>query len=428
MRTLFVENLPSPGGEVDLERREAEHLFRVLRAAPGDSFRLLDGRGGRAEAEVVPGGKLRVTTVAKLPEPELKLHLFFAQPRRNRLDALLPACSELGVWELHPVVCARSVAEGVPNDRWRLQLVEGCKQSGNAFLPRVAAPEPLLAAAGRAAEAKMALFYGSVAPAAAPEIPRRGEVGWIVGPEGGFTPDEESGLRERGVRPLNLGEWVLRLETAAVCGLAVLKRLAMALLLCAVPALLVGCAERDAAKHPLTRKGDYYRDAGESALAFKFYRRAAEKFPDSPVLALKLATLCDESLDDPLAAAWFYSEYLRLAPESADRDTIAAYRRAVLKRLAAPEKAGEDAELAALREENRKLRASLAGLRQRLFRLSQASSAQPERYTVRSGDTPAQIAQRNRVALDELLRVNGLTRSSRLRVGQVLVLPRGGER
>ena len=47
MRTLFVENLPPPGGEVDLERREAEHLFRVLRAAPGDSFRLLDGRGGQ---------------------------------------------------------------------------------------------------------------------------------------------------------------------------------------------------------------------------------------------------------------------------------------------------------------------------------------------------------------------------------------------
>lgn len=428
MRTLFVENLPSPGGEVELERREAEHLFRVLRAAPGESFRLLDGRGGRAEAEVVPGGKLRVKAAETLPEPELKLHLFFAQPRRNRLDALLPACSELGVWELHPVSCARSVAEGAPNDRWRLQLVEGCKQSGNAFLPRVAAPESLTAAVRRAAESGMALFYGSVAEAPAPEIPRRGEVGWIVGPEGGFTADEETELRGRGVRPLNLGKWVLRLETAAVCGLAVLKNLALAVLFGAVLTVLFGCSERDAAKHPFARKGDYYRAAGDPALAAKFYRRAAEKFPDSPVLALKLATLYDETLDDPLAAAWFYSEYLRLAPDSEERETVAAYRRAVLKRLADPEKPGNDAQLAALREENRKLRASLEGLRRRLFRMSQASSsASAERYTVRSGDTPALIARRNRVALDALLRVNGLTRTSRLRVGQELILPRGGE-
>ena len=427
MRTLFVENLPPPGGEVDLERREAEHLFRVLRAAPGDSFRLLDGRGGRAEAEVVPGGKLRVRSAETLPEPELKLHLFFAQPRRNRLDALLPACSELGVWELHPVVCARSVAEGTPNDRWRLQLVEGCKQSGNVFLPRVAAPESLTTAVRRAAESGMALFYGSVAAVPAPELPRRGEVGWIVGPEGGFTADEETELRALGVRPLNLGKWVLRLETAALCGLAVLKNLAVAVLFCAVLAVLCGCSERNAEKHPFTRKGDYYRAAGDPALAAKFYRRAAEKFPDSPALALKLATLYDEALDDPLAAAWFYSEYLRLAPDPGERDTVAAYRRAVLKRVAAPEKPEDPAELAALREENLKLRAALEALRRRLFRMSQASAASAERYTVRSGDTPALIAQRHRVALEELLRANGLTVKSRLRIGQQLILPRGGE-
>ena len=426
MRTLFVEKLPPVGGEVELERREAEHLFRVLRAAPGECFRLLDGRGGRAEAEVLQGGKLRVRSSETLPEPEFKIHLFFAQPRRNRLDALLPACSELGVWELHPVVCARSVAEGAPNDRWRLQLVEGCKQSGNVFLPRIAAPEALATAVRRAAESGMELFYGSVAAAEFPAAPGRGEVGWIVGPEGGFTADEEAAVRELGARPLNLGSWVLRLETAAICGLAVLKNLAVGGLLFLMLAGVAGCSERDAVKHPLVRKGDYYRDAGDPALALKFYRRAAVKFPDSPALALKQATLCDEALDDPLAAAWFYSEYLRLAPDSEERDTVAAYRRGALKRLAVPDKPENHEELLALREENRKLRASLEGLRRRLFQMSR-TAASSERYTVRSGDTPALVARRNRVGLDALLRANGLTRSSRLRVGQELVLPRDGD-
>ena len=332
MRTLFSENLPSPGGEAVLERREAEHLFRVLRAAPGERFRLLDGRGGRAVAEVLPGRVLRVESRDDVPVPERKLHLFFALPRRNRLDALLPACAELGVWELHPCVCARSVAESSPSDRWQLQLLEGCKQSGNPFLPRVAEPEPLLPCVRRAAASGMTLFYGSVAAAELPESSASRDVGWVVGPEGGFTPDEEAALREAGVRPLNLGEWVLRLETAAVCGLAVLRKFVFALFLaCVVFGVCGGCG-RDVSRHPLVRKGDYCRDLGDAPAALNFYRRALEKHPNSPVLFLKLATLYDEALNDPLAAAWYYSEYLRTAPESPEREVVVTCRRAALER------------------------------------------------------------------------------------------------
>ena len=332
MRTLFVENLPPAGGEVAPERREAEHLFRVLRAAPGERFRLLDGRGGVAVAEVLPGKVLRVVSAERLPEPERKLHLFFARPRRNKLDALLPACAELGVWELHPVVCARSVAEGGANDRWNLQLVEGCKQSGNPFLPRVAEPEPLLPCVRRAAASGMALYYGSVAQAELPERSSSPDAGWIVGPEGGFTPEEETALREAGARPLNLGEWVLRLETAAVCGLAVLRKFLPAVLLVLIVCLSGGCG-RDVTRHPLVRKGDYCRDAGDPRAALVFYRRALEKYPNSPELFMKLATLYDEVLDEPLAAAWFYSEYLRTAPDSPDRESVAGLRKAALERL-----------------------------------------------------------------------------------------------
>ncbi len=424
MRTLFVDNLPPSGGEVVLERRESEHLFRVLRAAPGEHVRLLDGRGGRAEAEVLPGKVLRVVGRECVPAPENRLHLFFAQPRRNRLDGLLPACAELGVWELHPVQCARSVAEGEPNDRWRLQLIEGCKQSGNPFLPRVAAPEPLSAAVRRAAASGMTLFYGSVAAAETPAPPHGGDTGWIVGPEGGFTAEEETALRDMGASPLNLGAWVLRLETAALCGLAVLRHLAGALLL-AMLFLAGGCSERNAENHPLTRKGDYYRDSGDAGLAVKFYRRAAEKFPDDPGLRLKLATLYDESLNDPLAAAWYYTEFLRMAPESAELAVVTNYRQAALERIYAPELAEE---VRALREENGRLRNALEATRLRLFRMNRAGAppAPPaeEKYTVRSGDTPLLIARRKGVSLESLLLANRLTVSSRLRVGQELVIPR----
>ena len=422
MRTLFVENPPPPGGEVILERREAEHLFRVLRAAIGERFRLLNGRGVLAVAEVLEGGVLRVESVESIPEPAVKVHLFFAVPRRNRLDGLLPACSELGVWRLHPVICSRSVAEGSPNTRWRLQLIEGCKQSGNPFLPAVSEPEPLLPALRRAAAAGMKLFYGSVAPAGAPRVaPVPREVGWVVGPEGGFTAEEEAGMRELGVSPLNLGSWVMRLETAALCGVAVLRRMMMLLLPLLLAAVVSGCGEgRDVSRHPLIRKGDYYRDNGDARLAAEFYRRAGEKYPRSAVPHLRMATLCDEALNDPLGAAWHYREYLRLAPDSVERETVDAYRAAALSRLgsAPPPEA-----IRKLEEENRRLRSGLNELKLRVLEMQRSRRNGMSRYTVRAGDTPAQIARRHRVDLESLLRANGLNRSSRLSIGRELVIP-----
>ena len=394
MRTLFVENLPDPGGDVVLERRESEHLFRVLRATPGERFRLLDGRGGRAVAEVRPDKALRVESREKLPEPEKKLHLFFALPRRNRLDALLPACAELGVWELHPCVCARSVAESTPNDRWHLQLVEGCKQSGNPFLPRVAEPEPLLPCVRSAAGSGVELFYGSVAAAEPPQAPSAREVGWVVGPEGGFTPDEEAALRETGARPLNLGEWVLRLETAAVCGLAVLRKALLVLVLaCVAAGFCCGC-RRDVSRHPLVRKGDYCRDTGDAQGALGFYRRALEKYPDSPVLFLKLATLCDESLNDQLAAAWYYSEFLRAAPESPEREAVTASRRVALSKLLQTDDnmriyvVSEEklrARIRQLEEDNRKLNVALKEAKRRSGAKRSPETKPPEK---KAGENP----------------------------------------
>ena len=353
------------------------------------------------------------------------MHLFFALPRRNRLDALLTGCSELGVRELYPVVCARSVSEGEPNDRWQLHLVEGCKQSGNPFLPKLHAPEPLLPALRGAAGQGMRLYYGSVDEAPEPEFAGDStDVGWVVGPEGGFTADEESAMRELGVKPLHLGDWVMRLETAALCGVAVLRRL-LSCVAVALVFLLSGCGDADALKHPLARKGDFYRDSGEFRLAFEFYRRASEKFPRHAGLHLRLAALCDEALDDPLGAAWHYGEFLRLAPDSPERATVEKCREAALAKVA-----GEKFEekLRKLEDENRRLRRLLVELKKHLVELRRRKPAAQPRgrviHTVRAGDTPALIAVKYRVPVDALLEVNGLKRSDRLRIGQELEIPK----
>lgn len=223
MHTFFVEHMTEPGGFAALEPRERDHLFKTLRARPGDAVELLDGRGGRMDGVVRDGKAVEILAAERVPESASRLFLYCAAPRRAKFDVLLKQAAELGVRSIRLVECARSVAKPEGSDRWQLLLQEGCKQSKNPFLPEIEPPVPLsVALEGIRAEGIRA-FFGAV---------RSGErepggakkLAWLVGPEGGFTDEEEAAMRAAGVRGLNLGPYVLRLETAAVCGLSVLRQ------------------------------------------------------------------------------------------------------------------------------------------------------------------------------------------------------------
>ena len=134
--------------------------------------------------------------------------------------------AELGVWSIRLLHCERSVAQPEGSGRWETLLREGCKQSKNPFLPRILPMVKPSEALEEIRARKIQAFFGAVdAGKASPrEETAGGDFAWLVGPEGGFTPEEEQAFLAAGVRGLNLGPYVLRLETAAVCGLAVLRQ------------------------------------------------------------------------------------------------------------------------------------------------------------------------------------------------------------
>lgn len=220
----------SAGDAVTLEKGESTHLFKILRAVPGDVCRLLDGKGNSALATVGEGKTLLIGKVEKIPPlPGKEMHLFLAPPRRQKMDLILKQCTELGVADITPIVCERSVAlpdADSVNGRWNELLFEACKQSGNPYLPQVHSPLKFEESLQEACRRSLLCFYGSVSKEE--EDPFAGEeafsgIGWFVGPEGGFTPEEESKMRESAFRPLHMNCWILRAETAAICGLAVLR-------------------------------------------------------------------------------------------------------------------------------------------------------------------------------------------------------------
>ena len=227
MHSFFCDGLKTvrPGDFVALDHDEEKHLFRILRAADGDRVMLMDGHGETAEAEV-SGKRLQVLSRKTEPVPSFRLHLYLAPPRRQKMEQLLKQVTELGVFRIVTFFSERSVAlpagENV-RSRQETLLAEACKQSGNALLPICDGPVKFADAVTDARNRCPLLFFG--APAESGSVrpsDLTGDCAFFVGPEGGFTAAEESLMKEAGSQPLRIGRRILRVETAAVAGLAVL--------------------------------------------------------------------------------------------------------------------------------------------------------------------------------------------------------------
>ena len=313
MHRVFCTDIPEPGNSVIPESREAEHLFKVFRARAGENVELMDGKGVLARGVIEKDKSITVLSRQQLPEPEMKLHLCCALPRKQKLDQLLKQAVELGAWSIRPVFCARSVASGGPRERWELLLREACKQSGNPYLPEVLPEEKLPAVLEKLQREDIKIYYGSVAPAETGGTAAAGKA-VVIGPEGGFAPEEEEMMKKYNAEPLNLGPHVLRLETAAVCALAVLRRLG--LVIAAGMVILSGCG--DPGSESLLTRGKRLLESGDASGARDHFRKAVAVSPDDPEAFQALARVCDENLNEPLEAIYAYEMFLELLPEGAD--------------------------------------------------------------------------------------------------------------
>lgn len=220
--------------EVVLEGPEAHHLGRVLRAGPGTRVELFDGAGSWAQAEVVNVGKrdveLRlITAVMRDPDPRWEVTLAVAPPKGERFRWLVEKATELGVDRIVPLRTQRTVVEPGVNklDKLRQVALEACKQSRRNRLPRIddlVSLEDWLHQSGNAFHRR---YYGDQhggSLTAEPPFVERGTCAAMamIGPEGGFTPQEMEKLDAIGVVPISLSSQVLRIETAAIAFAVVL--------------------------------------------------------------------------------------------------------------------------------------------------------------------------------------------------------------
>lgn len=221
MRRFHDPALP-PRGAFLLAGDEGEHLARVLRARPGDEALVFDGRGREALCRVTAVSRDGVTLdIVRDTEPRRPLRdvqIVTAAPRGERMEWLVEKCVEAGASSIVAWAAARSVRDRAGAStlrRWRRAALEASKQCGRADVPVVSDVLPLADA--------LALTTGRTLLVADPEATAtveaaRGEsmrVAVVVGPEGGFAPEEREAVSAAGARAFGLGPLILRVETAA---------------------------------------------------------------------------------------------------------------------------------------------------------------------------------------------------------------------
>ena len=223
---LFVSAPLAEGGGVEVSAGQAHYLGAVMRRAIGDLVRLFNGRDGEwaCRIESLRKDRVRFAVLHRTrPQiPETDLWLAFAPLKRDATDLVVQKATELGASRLLPVLTARTNAARVNEQRLVAIAIEAAEQCERLTVPSIVAPLSLGALlAGWPADRP--LFAAIERAHASPLAPVRTPAGLLVGPEGGFTSAELDGLAARAfVRVASLGPRILRAETAAIVGLALL--------------------------------------------------------------------------------------------------------------------------------------------------------------------------------------------------------------
>jgi 16S rRNA (uracil1498-N3)-methyltransferase len=232
---LLVEHALAKGEVFDLGRQQSGYLAAVLRKRVGDEVVVFNTRDGAWLARLVAAGKKAVTLEAieqVAPQtPPSDLWYGFAPLKAARLEYVVQKATEMGAGIIQPVMTRFTQVHRLNPDKLRAYAVEAAEQCEVLTVPEIA-PEigldSLLAGWPETHGDRVLVMADEAAASASPiadlEQLKARRIGLLIGPEGGFAPEERATLLGQPfVVPISLGPRILRADTAAVAALAVIQ-------------------------------------------------------------------------------------------------------------------------------------------------------------------------------------------------------------
>jgi len=220
------------GQQQVLSKANHRHAVQVLRLKIGDALILFDGNGGEYLTQMSVSNKRDSAVLLQTfddinRESHLNSRLVLSTIKSDKMDFAIQKAVELGVKHIQPMISDRSVIK-IKADRlekkmlhWQATIIGACEQSGRTKIPSIDEPISL--------EASLDKYKDDFCIAMLPKtqttfeklssLKKDQNVTLFIGPEGGFTDDEEHLMRTHNINTVNFGSRILRAETAVIAGL-----------------------------------------------------------------------------------------------------------------------------------------------------------------------------------------------------------------
>lgn len=236
---FFIKRAKFDSSYVYLDGEEHHHLSRVARIKPNDKVWLFDKQGMSylVRVEEIKKEKTRLFIIKKRKgkEPKVKITLAQALLRSKKMEFILQRATEWGITTFIPVMTSRSIIKIKEKaekriERWQKVAREATKQSQRAHFPLIVPPMPLARLLEERDEERKLLLSENrgknlkdilISKDHTPKSPSSVIV--LIGPEGGWSEEEERDIMNHDYEAISLGNQILRAETAALSSIAMIS-------------------------------------------------------------------------------------------------------------------------------------------------------------------------------------------------------------
>jgi 16S rRNA (uracil1498-N3)-methyltransferase len=232
MQRLFVDHDLASAQAVPTSDDQYNYLANVLRMTEGSELLVFNGRHGEWRARIALPSKKKIALIpAEMTRPQpapSDLHYLFAPLKVGRLDYLIQKSVEMGAGVIQPVMTQHVQGRITSVERLKANAVEAAEQCGILAIPEVREPIRLVDLLEGWPRERRIIYCDEGAetnnPLKALQAVEETRHALLIGPEGGFSEEEQKLLRGLDfVTAIPLGPRILRADTAAVAAFALIQ-------------------------------------------------------------------------------------------------------------------------------------------------------------------------------------------------------------
>jgi len=238
----FIDNFNLSNSEIEITGEIAHQIAKVLKLEINEQVELCDGKGKNVLGKIKSLNKNSVIVDAEKTwtsenESTRSVTLFCAVLKKENFELVVQKTTETGVNKIIPIITTRTVKTGLNMERLQKIAKEASEQSGRSFIPEILEPISFEQSLEMVKDNDCNIFFDMGGELVFEKhcTGRRAEhnnssadeyvcfsntnsppINIFIGPEGGWTEEENKKAKDAGFKIASLGQLILRGETAAI--------------------------------------------------------------------------------------------------------------------------------------------------------------------------------------------------------------------